>query len=200
MELVTRGVDSFDTFCSHYLHHNTILWDRYHNGYISAEDLKWKRMWRTLLEFKIGDEKLARSMSEHFLHVLPTKKNLFPYTREILHHLKEKNYVLHLITNGFEKTQKRKIEHAEIALFFDKMITSEKSNSVKPQKEIFDYALQLTGASVNESIMIGDNPDADIKGAINVGMDSVFVNHLNKSIDLTPTYTIYHLKELEAIF
>ena len=80
------------------------------------------------------------------------------------------------------------------------MITSEKSNSVKPQKEIFDFAFRLTGASVNESIMIGDNPDADIKGAINVGMDSVFVNHLNKRIDLTPTYTIYHLKELEDLF
>ncbi len=200
MELSAKGVHSFDAFTQHYLHHNAILWDRYHNGFISAEDLKWKRMWRTMLEFKIGDEQLARSMSEHFLQVLPTKKNLFPYTKEILQHLKDKNYVLHLITNGFEKTQKRKIEHAEIAHYFDEIITSEKSNSVKPQKEIFDCALRLTGASLQESIMIGDNPDADIKGAINVGMDSVFVNHLNKKIELNPTYTICHLQELEAIF
>jgi putative hydrolase of the HAD superfamily len=200
MALSSKGIHSFDAFTQQYLRHNAILWDRYHNGFISAEDLKWKRMWRTLLEFKIGDEQLARSMSEHFLQALPTKKNLFPYTHEILQHLKDKNYILHLITNGFEKTQKRKIEHAEIAHFFDQMITSEKSNSVKPQKEIFDCALRLTGASVKESIMIGDNPDADIKGAINAGMDSVFVNHLNKRIDLTPTYTIYHLKELEDLF
>jgi putative hydrolase of the HAD superfamily len=199
MQLTAKGVSSFEDFSRHYLHHNAILWDRYHHGYITAEDLKWKRMWRTLLEFKIGDESLAKQMSEEFLEILPTKQHLFPHTREILAHLKEKNYILHLITNGFEKTQKRKIEHAQIAHYFDEMITSEKSNSVKPQKEIFEYALNATGATLQESIMIGDNPDADIQGAINAGMDSIYVNHLNKPIDLLPTYTIYHLRELEEI-
>jgi putative hydrolase of the HAD superfamily len=199
MQLTAKGVSSFNDFSRHYLHHNAILWDRYHRGFITADDLKWKRMWRTLLEFKIGDEALAKQMSERFLDILPTKQNLFPHTREILTHLKEKNYILHLITNGFEKTQKRKIEHAQIAHYFDEMITSEKSNSVKPQKEIFEYALNATGATLEESIMIGDNPDADIQGAINAGMDSIYVNHLNKPIDILPTYTIYHLRELEEI-
>jgi putative hydrolase of the HAD superfamily len=59
--------------------------------------------------------------------------------------------------------------------------------------------LNATGALLQESIMIGDNPDADIQGAINAGMDSIYVNHLNKPIDLLPTYTIYHLRELEEI-
>jgi putative hydrolase of the HAD superfamily len=199
LSLSDRGVENFDIFCTHYLHHNAILWDRYHNGYISAEDLKWKRMWRTLLEFKIGDEKLARQMSDLFLDILPGKKNLFPYTHEILRHLKEKNYLLHLITNGFDKTQRNKLHHSNLTGYFEAIITSEKSNSVKPQKAIFDYALQVTGAALHESIMIGDNPDADIKGAINAGMDSIYVNHTNKSIEIAPTYTIYHLKELEQI-
>ncbi len=199
LSLSEVGVDSFEQFCKHYLHHNAILWDRYHNGYISAEDLKWKRMWRTLLEFKIGDEKLARRMSELFLDILPGKKNLFPYTHEILRHLKEKNYILHLITNGFEKTQRNKLHHSNLTDYFEEIITSEASNSVKPQKAIFDFALHTTGAALHESIMIGDNPDADIQGAINAGMDSVYVNHINKPIEISPTYTIYHLKELEEI-
>jgi putative hydrolase of the HAD superfamily len=199
LSLSEAGVDGFEIFCKHYLHHNAILWDRYHNGYITAEDLKWKRMWRTLLEFKIGDEKLARRMSELFLDILPGKKNLFPYTHEILRHLKEKNYVLHLITNGFEKTQRNKLYHSNLTDYFEEVITSEASNSVKPHKAIFDFALQITGAALTESLMIGDNPDADIQGAINAGMDSVYVNHTNKPINLSPTYTIYHLKELEDI-
>lgn len=199
LSLSEAGIDSFEIFCKHYLHHNAILWDRYHNGYISAQDLKWKRMWRTLLEFKIGDEKLARKMSEIFLEILPSKKNLFPYTHEILRHLKEKNYTLHLITNGFEKTQRNKLHHSNLTDYFEEIITSETCNSVKPHKAIFDFAIHRTGAALNESIMIGDNPDADIKGAINAGMDSVFVNHTNKRIDISPTYTIYHLKELEEI-
>jgi putative hydrolase of the HAD superfamily len=80
------------------------------------------------------------------------------------------------------------------------VITSEASNSLKPRKEIFDFALQKAGALVDESIMLGDNLDADIQGAINFGMDSVFVNHLQVVTEKQPTFTITHLKELENIF
>lgn len=48
--------------------------------------------------------------------------------------------------------------------------------------------------------MIGDNLDADIQGAMNAGMDTVFVNHINTITEMKPTYTVTHLKELEAIF
>jgi putative hydrolase of the HAD superfamily len=201
LDLLTAGINDFDLFCKHYLHHNAILWDRYHHGYISADDLKWKRMWRTLLEFKNGSEELARKMSGHFLEVLPTKQNLFPYTHEILKHLKEKGYKLHLITNGFEKTQWRKLDNSKLGNYFEEVITSERSNSVKPNKEIFEYALRITGAELSHSIMIGDNLDADIKGAINAGMDSIFVNHIKAELNgIAPTYVIYHLQELEGIF
>jgi putative hydrolase of the HAD superfamily len=200
LDLQTAGINDFDLFCKHYLHHNAVLWDRYHHGYITAEELKWKRMWRTLLEFKNGSEELAKKMSGYFLEVLPTKQNLFPYTHEILQHLKEKEYKLHLITNGFEKTQWRKLDNSKLGQYFEEVITSETSNSVKPNKEIFEYALNVTGALLYESIMIGDNLDADIKGAMNAGMDAVFVNHLRIETEVKPTYIIYNLKELEDIF
>lgn len=198
--LPERGVDSFEGFYRHYLHHNEILWNRYHQGFISSDDLKWKRMFRTLLEFKIGDEKLAKDMSAQFLELLPTKKALFPYTVEILEYLKAKGYQLHLITNGFEKTQWSKLENSGLSPYFTHMITSEASNSLKPKKEIFDYALAKAGAMIEESIMLGDNLDADIMGAINAGMDSIFINHINAVTDVKPTYTVRHLRELEAIF
>ena len=201
LDLQTAGINDFDLFCKHYLHHNAVLWDRYHHGYITAEELKWKRMWRTLLEFKNGSEELAKKMSGYFLEVLPTKQNLFPYTHEILQHLKEKTYKLHLITNGFEKTQWRKLDNSKLGQYFEEVITSETSNSVKPNKEIFEYALRITGAELKQSIMIGDNLDADIKGAINAGMDSIFVNHINAELKgIKPTYVITHLRELEEIF
>jgi putative hydrolase of the HAD superfamily len=72
--------------------------------------------------------------------------------------------------------------------------------ALKPHKEIFEYALQQSGALLHESIMIGDNLDADIGGAMRFGMDTVFVNHINEQTDVKPTYTIYHLQELESIF
>lgn len=199
-ELEEKGVSPFTSFYKHYLFHNEILWDRYHKGFISSEELKWKRMWRTMLEFKLGSEQLARDMSAKFLEILPTKKILFPHTIEILDYLKEKGYSLHLITNGFEKTQWSKINNSGLSKYFTHMITSEASNSLKPKKEIFEYALNKTGASLAESIMLGDNLDADIQGAINAGMDCIFVNHVQAGTDVKPTYTIHHLKELEQIF
>lgn len=197
--LKERDIHPFESFYKIYLNHNSLLWDRYNKGFITAEELKWRRMWRTLLDFKIGDEVLAKTISAKFLDILPTKNLLFDYAIEILEYLSAKKYTLHLITNGFEKTQWSKLNNANISKYFTHVITSEKSNSVKPSKEIFEYAIKISGADLKESIMIGDNPGADIQGAINAGMDNIFVNHTGITIELKPTYTIYKLQELQNI-
>lgn len=191
---------AFDDFYPKYLFHNEVMWDSYHKGLVSADDLKWKRMWRTLLDFKIGDEPLAKAMGGKFLEILPTKKILFPHTLEILDYLKDKKYGLHLITNGFEKTQWSKLDNSGLSSYFTHVITSEGSNSLKPKKEIFDFAMLKANSALPESIMIGDNLDADIQGAMNAGMDTVFVNHINAVAAIKPTYTVTHLKQLELIF
>lgn len=198
--LAARGIQDFDHFFERYSYHNNRLWDRYTKGFIKQEELRWKRMWFTLLDFKIGDELLSRLMAAQFLERLPFKKNLFPYTAEILQYLKDKGYKLHLITNGFESIQHNKLRSSNLRDYFEEVITSEASNSLKPHPEIFAYALAKTHAAREESIMIGDNLDADIQGAINAGMDTIFVNHLNVEPYIKATYTIHHLKELEEIF
>ena len=198
--LESRGIHSFEEFFKQYNIHNDKLWERYRNGQIKADELRWKRMFLSLLDFRIGDEKLARELSNQFLDMLPSRTILFPYCTEILTYLRDKGYALHLITNGFEKTQFSKISYSGIDHFFAEVITSEGSNSLKPHKEIFDYAFQRAKALPEHSIMIGDSIEADIKGAINAGIDQVFVNHLNIEADVKPTYTVYSLKELENIF
>jgi len=139
-------------------------------------------------------------MSVQFLEQLPNRRNLFPYATEILSYLTKKNYVLHLITNGFDSIQHNKLKYSNLTSYFNEVITSEKAGSLKPNKEIFEFALQATGADVKNSIMIGDNIEADIKGAMNAGLDTIFVNHLQVETDVKPTYIIHHLKELEEIF
>ena len=198
-QLIQKNIPVFENFFTIYLKHNAQLWDRYHKGFISAEDLKWKRMQRTLLDFKVGDDDLAKQMGVKFLDILPTKNGLFDYTIEILEYLVNKKYQLHLITNGFEKTQWSKINNSKLAKYFTHVITSETSNAIKPAKEIFEYAVKLANAELSESIMIGDNPDADIQGAINAGMDCIFVNHTNAVSPVTCTFMISHLKQLENI-
>jgi putative hydrolase of the HAD superfamily len=200
LDLKSRGIDDFDLFHKNYIAHNDKLWERYRNGFIKVDELRWKRMWLTLLDFKIGDEAFAREMGIRFLDLLPTRKLLFPYTIEILDYLSEKNYRLHLITNGFEKTQHSKLKNSGIDKYFIEVITSESSNSLKPHKEIFDYAFIKTGAQKEESIMIGDSIEVDIQGAIDAGIDQVYVNHINGTPAVKPTYTVHSLKELENIF
>jgi putative hydrolase of the HAD superfamily len=95
--------------------------------------------------------------------------------------------------------QFKKIKNSGLADYFIEVITSEASNSLKPQKEIFEYALKNAKASVEKSMMIGDNEFADIQGGINMGMDTVFVNHIQAIPTIPATYTITHLKELETI-
>ena len=195
-----RGITDFGEFFSRYSYHNERLWSRYTKGFIKQEELRWKRMWLSLLDFKIADEALSRTLSGQFLERLPFKKNLFPYTVEILQYLTGKGYLLHLVTNGFENVQHSKLANSNLRDFFVEIITSERSNSIKPDKEIFEFALKEAKALKGESIMIGDNLDADIQGAMNAGIETVFVNHLRVETDIKPTYTIYHLKELEEIF
>ena len=197
--LADLGIVDFDGFYSTYSAHNHRLWDRYTKGFIKQEELRWKRVYLSLLDFKVANEPLAKQMSQAYLEILPNKKHLFPYTIEILEYLKQKEYKMHLITNGFESVQYKKIKNSGLQDYFIEVITSEASNSLKPQKEIFEYALKNANASVEKSIMIGDNESADIQGGINIGMDTIFVNHIQVVPTIPATYTITHLKELENI-
>ena len=197
--LADLGIVDFDGFYSTYSAHNHRLWDRYTKGFIKQEELRWKRVYLSLLDFKVANEPLAKQMSQAYLEILPNKKHLFPYTIEILEYLKQRDYKMHLITNGFESVQFKKIKNSGLQDYFIEVITSEASNSLKPQKEIFEYALKNANASVEKSIMIGDNESADIQGGINMGMDTIFVNHIQVVPTIPATYTITHLKELENI-
>jgi putative hydrolase of the HAD superfamily len=205
LQLEKRGIHDFELFYRNYLAHNETLWERYRNGLIQQDELRVKRMRMALLDFKIADEPLAAEMNTSFLDLLPTRTLLFPHAKEVLQYLTEKNYALHLITNGFEKVQHSKLKYSGLDVFFREVITSEGSNSIKPKKEIFEYAFEKTKAKPEHSIMIGDTIDVDILGAINAGIDQVHVNHLTKEPipvleNKLPTYTVYSLKELERIF
>lgn len=197
--LAQRGVAAFDDFNTVYHEINDKLWDRFRRGFLSREDLRWKRMMQTLVHYRIHDEPLARLMSERYLEILPTQTHLFPHCHDMLAYCVERNYGMHLITNGFELTQQQKLRNASIDTYFDRMITSEQAMSMKPQREIFEYALRATGASAAESLMIGDALDVDVLGAAQIGMDQVFFNPKGTPHNDTPTYEINCLSAMYTI-
>lgn len=200
LHLAKRGVNDFELFHRNYLRHNEKLWERYRNRSIKVDELRLKRMQQALLDFKIADDQLARQMSIAFLELLPTRTAVFPGTMEILNYLMNKAYKLHLITNGFDATQRSKLKHSGLDQFFIEVVTSESSNCLKPQREIFEYAMNKVKCHASACIMLGDSIEVDILGAMNAGMDQVFVNHLHVLSEIKPTYTIGSLKELKDIF
>lgn len=194
--LENRGIHDFEQFRTTYEMHNERFWERYRQGFIRRDELRWKRMWHTLLDFKVPDNALALQMSEHYLELLPRQGLLMPHALEILDYCVSQGYQIHMITNGFEVTQWQKMRTSGIDHYFSKVITSESSNSMKPRPEIFAYAVTAAGAGIKESLMIGDALDADILGAQSYGMDQVFFNP-NKTVHSEkPTYEIDCLSQL----
>ena len=198
-DLKSRGIDDFDALFRTYTVHNDRLWERYRNGYIKREELRWKRMWHMLLDYKVADTALAHEISTAYLEILPTQTLLVPHAKEVLDHCKGR-YEMHLITNGFETTQRLKLQYSGISRYFTHLITSEKSNSMKPHADIFEFALKAANATTEESIMIGDAIDIDILGAINAGWDTVYYNPHKVPHKRKPTYEVTHLEELLKIF
>jgi putative hydrolase of the HAD superfamily len=120
---------------------------------------------------------------------------LFPHAHETLQYLQSK-YTLHLISNGFRESSELKIAGTNIGGYFQNIIISEVVGVNKPDPKIFEHALELAGATKNESLMIGDSLEADVYGALKFGMDAVYFNphHAPKPDDVP--VQVNHLKEL----
>lgn len=197
-DLQSKGVARFEDFYNIYSDINESLWEKFRKGDINRNELRVKRFSRTLLEFKIGDESLSNNLSRTYLELLPVQTQLTPFAIEVLDYCNSK-YLLHLITNGFDTTQRMKLNNSGISKYFSEVITSEKSMSMKPQIEIFTYALNKTGASPENAIMIGDHLEVDIVGAKDAGWDQIYYNPLKKTHNRQPTHEISSLKEVMEI-
>lgn len=192
------GIDSIDEFISGYLHINERMWDEYRKGIIDKHQLRYDRFHEALGRYKINDRTLSENIANDYISFSPLKKNLFPYTIEVLQYLKNK-YSLHIITNGFEEVQHIKIKNCGIEHFFDQVITSERSGFKKPDVRIFEFSLNLVNTTSANSLMIGDCLDADIMGARNAGLHQVYFNPCGDKHQQDVMYEIKSLKELLTI-
>lgn len=191
-----RYFDSFDHYYSLYQRRNAELWVEYAEGKVTKYELNRQRFFYPLHAVGVEDESLAERFAEDFFAIIPTKSALMPYAKEVLEYLAPK-YNLYILSNGFRELQSRKMRSAGVDGYFKKVILSEDIGVLKPWPEIFNFALSATQSELRESLMIGDNWEADIAGARGVGMHQVFYNVAQRtSFPFTPTYSIDSLKEL----
>ena len=166
-----------DVFLKTYIPINTDYWKLYRENNISKDKLRYGRLSDT---FKALDRdvstKIIYKLSDDYIKYLSSFNFLIDETIPILKYLNSR-YKLHIITNGFQEVQNLKLINSGIDHFFKTITNSEMAGVKKPNQKIFQLAINKAKTDFNSSIMIGDNLEADIYGALNVGMDAILFNY-----------------------
>ena len=174
--LINYGIPSAKEFYKTYFVYNNLLWEQYRQGKIDKEFLKNERFRLPLEDYGIYDECLANELGESYTDYAARLVALVPNTIEILTYLKEKNYKIHLITNGFLEVQSIKMQASNLDKYIDKTFVSEVVGYKKPDHRIFYHAMKEVGGTTENCVMIGDDLSVDIIPAKEIGMPHIYFN------------------------
>lgn len=175
---------SFDAFADEYHLHNAPLWERYAAGEIGSDFLKTERFRLTLYpaSHSIQTMETCRHLNKEYLETLCSLPAIVKNAEDVLAVL-SRHYMIGVISNGFKDTQYKKLYNTNLWRYVARLIISDEIDIRKPDPGIFLFAMQATGADPSSSLMVGDNLETDIKGALNVGLDSVFFTN-GKSVPI----------------
>ncbi len=176
--------------------YNDVVWEEYRQGSMTKEVLREKRFELTLADRGISDKELAARIGERYMYLTPRQNILAPGTTEVLDHLSKCGCRLYILTNGFSATQYNKMSNSGILHYFDRTFSSEEIGINKPKPEIFHWAVTSVNALKKECLMVGDDLEVDVRGAMNYGIDTAWYNPAGITSELIPTYTIRDLREL----
>jgi len=188
------------TFYDAYWQANIDLWTRYSRGEIARDYLIVERFRRPLAVAMEPTEAYCLEMSDRFLDFCASKPGLVEGARELMDYLRGRGYRMHLCSNGFHEVQYRKLASCGLTDYFCTVVLSEDAGANKPSARYFDYALAQTGATHETTVMIGDNLQSDIRGAMQSGIDGLFFNRYPEhETSREATYTVTSLAEIMDI-
>ena len=215
---------SHEEFVSLYKPHNIELWDKYGKDLVTKEFLRVDRfLWPLLHGSKVSPRiqsyttlhnptphyttlvALAEQMSEDFLHLTTKYFSLLPGAEELVRYLAKK-YPLTVVTNGFVEVQYEKFDKSGLRDCFAHIVLSEEVGCQKPNPRIFEEALRMNGLQAEDVVMIGDSWNSDIQGAINAGIDQIWIRKNKEpgtksqdTTEQTATYIVQSLSEVMEI-
>lgn len=173
---------SLDTFIEIYEPLNLEFWRKFRENEITKEELRYQRL-KTAFDacnFQVTDDQIDL-FADLYIEYLPQYNHLFTGCIELLESLKD-HFEMHLITNGFNGVQQRKIEQAGLEKYFKIVLTAEAAGVKKPAPQIFHKAIEMAGATIENSVMIGDSYAADILGARAVGLKTIWFHTTDQEI------------------
>ena len=183
---------------------NIDLWTRYSRGEISRDYLIVERFRRPLsvaqgLEVT---ETLCLEMSDRFLDFCSSKPGVIEGARDLMDYLKQKGYRMHMCSNGFHEVQYKKLAACGFRDYFDTIILSEDAGVNKPSPLYFDYAFKVSGADRETTLMIGDNLQTDIQGALSAGIEALLFNRWQVNVGesaVKPTFVVDKLLDIKKL-
>lgn len=195
--------EKLDDFRIPYWLTNKSLWEQYSHGEVERDFLIVERFRRPL---SIGMKERATKefcleVSDYFLDRCSEKPGVIEGAHEALKYLKDRGYRLHMCSNGFHEVQYKKLRVSKLEPFFDTIILSEDAGVNKPDPAFFLYAMKVSRAKKEQTLMIGDNFDTDILGAQGFGLKTMFFNRdpENFTAPQPVDFEIRNLREIEEV-
>lgn len=132
------------------------------------------------------DDSLAGEMGELYSDLRDQRIEPFPGAIETLHELRRRGHRLGLVTNGSSALQRRKIRRFDLEKLFDCIVVEGEFGCGKPQARVFEHVLSQLGVPAGDACMVGDNLHADIAGANNVGIFSIWNDFRKEGLPENP--------------
>ena len=175
---------SVEEFVEIYHANNSLMWDWYSQGKVNTTQLKVERWRRTLAtrQFEVLTA-VCEELDREYLRILAMQQEKIEGVEEMLSRL-TKRFLIAVLSNGFSRTQYDKLRFSGLQKYVTRTIVSEELGINKPNKAIFDYAIEETGAG-KPYLMVGDNASTDIIGALKAGWNAIWYNPGNKEFPLT---------------
>lgn len=179
---------------------NEELWVDFENGRIKKFVIEKTRFQKFGEAVGIVIEN-AEMMNRDYISFLRDSAILIDGALEFLEEIEE-IVTIAIVTNGIEAVQQNRLKLSGIAAFVDGVFTSEKVGFNKPNSQIFNIAMKSLGIETNRKVLVvGDRLNSDIKGGINAGLDTCWLNFDGVQNDTTikPKYEARDFTQLKAI-
>ena len=189
--LLEQGFEDIQAFKDYYIPMNKAMWRDLEQGLISKEELVNTRFSRAFAYF--GLEKDGISLAQYYEIYLSQQGQTYPGALELLEELQTAGYQLYAATNGIAKIQQGRLKVSGLEAYFEQVFISDQLGSQKPEGAFFEKVGQaILDFELDKALMIGDSLTADIAGAYQAGLNSVWYNAQNQinTSAMQPTYEV----------
>ncbi len=172
-------------------------------GTIDVDEARIERMARIVGAFggSVSDAE-AGVIADRYRRAYSASRRSVPGAAALLQHMREAGLAVGVVTNNMVDEQVKKLEDLQLTHLVDELIVSEAVGAWKPDRRIFDFALDRFKVRADEAVMIGDSWTSDVEGALGVGIPPVWYNPEGKArpdSDVSRRNRKRHVVEISAL-